>query len=105
MRAIDVIHQPGMVLAQRLDLTQLFQPLLLLDIVPTGVGIGGDRLRESSLERAVSRGKFWLYGGLDASTEVRFEEMKRGSAHPSRRVSLQYKYKCDKDGVMEDFRT
>ena len=84
---VGVMSQPGMVIAQRLHLAQLLQPLLLLYIMPTGVGISGDRLREPSLEGDVSASEFGLDGGLEAPIEVRSEELERRSAHTCMRIS------------------
>lgn len=87
MLSIDVACQSRMVLAQWLHFAQLLQPLLLLDIVPTGVGISGDRLCKPSLEGAISGSEVWLDGRLEAAIKVRSEEMERGSAHTCMHVS------------------
>jgi hypothetical protein len=85
--SIGVMYQPGMVLAQRLHLAQLLQSLLLLDIVPTGVGIGGDCLCKPLLEGAVGVSELRLDVGLETAIEVRSKEMERGFAHACIRVS------------------
>lgn len=72
---VGVMDQSRMVLAQVSYLAQLVQPLLLLDIVPACVCIGGDGLREAPLEGNIGASEFGADGGLDGSSEVRTKEL------------------------------